>query len=152
MEAVMQNLCVCVWRRGRALCKWKSICFPCWRWMLSAEQRLLALAFAVSNSQWWCTNCKHREWETCSNSLRTEMWAPLDPKAAQSSSSASLGDSLCFCSSARCWFCVEGTQVGTNQSCAGMLTSPSYSWSTSQDPWQPAPISSWRDTGPGPEP
>lgn len=59
--------------------------------------------------------------------------APLDPKAAQGSSSGSRGDSLCFCSSARCWFCVEGTQVGTIQSCAGMLTPPSYSWSTSQD-------------------
>lgn len=78
--------------------------------------------------------------------------APLDPKAAQGSSSGSRGDSLCFCSSARCWFCVEGTQVGTIQSCAGMLTPPSYSWSTSQDPWQPAPISLRRDTGPGPEP
>lgn len=57
MEAVMQNS-VCVRARAHtgegepcASVNEKSICFPCWRWMLSAEQGLLALAFAVSNGQ-----------------------------------------------------------------------------------------------------
>lgn len=91
--------CVCVCRRERALClrKWKSICFLCWRWMLSAGQRLLALVVTVSSGQWRCKAAGTRR-----DKLAVAVWGQRcgssgnlpNPKAAQSSSSGSLVCSL----------------------------------------------------------
>lgn len=96
---------------------------------VDAQCRARAACFGSRGEQ--CSSCVHRRREPCGTCLRTEMWLLRQPprilKLPKAAAQGPLEIPLRFCSSACWWFCGEGTEVGTNQSRAGVPNCPTIS-------------------------